>query len=468
MNLIQIYIHIILEWFSIIWGGLKIKRYIIILSIILAVLFAISAVSANENITDEIASSNEIDSEIIGENITDEIISTDADNEEKIGNTSNEVREKEKCEGYISTDAYSDVYYKNTKTVIAYMEDMPKNANGKLVLYENNNVIASKSLSNGKATIKLSDLTIQPSNKEHAIVAKYEGDDYYVDDYDIDLKVIYYTLVGTECYAGGTAKFTITLPTDATGTVTMSGSKTGSAKISNGKAVITVPNLKLGVYSLYFKYSNSKYGFSDSILYFTVYPKTFKAPTYEKKIVAGRDKFFTIAFPKASSGTVSVKVYNVKTEKSTTYKVSYKNGKASFDASKLAAGHYMLLDYKIKDSTYGTLNFKNTPQFIAEGLFGDFKVLYPKLTLKKAKIKKSAKKVILVVNLGKVNKKYLSGKKIVFKFKGKKYTAKTNSKGVAKVTIEKSVLKKLKVGKKITYTATYFKKTVKKTVKVKK
>ena len=430
-------------------------------------LFAVSAVSANENITDEIDSSNEIDNEIIGDDLTDEIISSDEDNEEKIGDTPKEITEKEECEGYISTDAYSEVYYKDTNTVIAYMEDMPKNANGKLVLYENNNVIASKSLSNGKATIKLSELTIQPSNKEHAIVAKYEGDDYYIDDYDIDLKVIYFTLVGTECYAGGTAKFTITLPTDATGTVSMSGSKTGSAKISNGKAIITISNMKLGQYTLDFGYSDSKYGFSDT-LYFSVYPKTFKAPTYEKKIVAGNDKFFTIAFPKSSSGTVSVEVYNVKTEKSTTYKVSYKNGKASFDASKLAAGHYMLMDFKIKDSTYGTLNFKSTSKFIAEGLFGDFKVVYPKLTLKKAKIKKSAKKVKLVVNLGKVNKKYLSGKKIVFKFKGKKYTAKTNSKGVAKVTIKKSVLKKLKVGKKVTYTATYFKKTVKKTVKVKK
>jgi invasion protein IalB len=56
----------------------------------------------------------------------------------------------------------------------------------------------------------------------------------------------------------------------------------------------------------------------------------------------------------------------------------------------------------------------------------------------------------------------------VFKFKGKKYTAKTNKKGVAKITVKKSVLKKLKAGKKITYTATYLKDTVKRTVKVKK
>ena len=71
-------------------------------------------------------------------------------------------------------------------------------------------------------------------------------------------------------------------------------------------------------------------------------------------------------------------------------------------------------------------------------------------------------------SLAKVNGKYLKKKTITFKINGKKYTAKTNKKGIAKVTIKKNVLKKLKVGKKITYQATYLKDTVKKTAKVKK
>ena len=90
------------------------------------------------------------------------------------------------------------------------------------------------------------------------------------------------------------------------------------------------------------------------------------------------------------------------------------------------------------------------------------------VNLKSVSVKKSVKKLVLTASLAKVNGKYLKNKKITFKFSGKKYTAKTDKKGVAKVTVKSSVLKKLKVGKKVTYQATYIKDTVKKTVKVKK
>ena len=89
------------------------------------------------------------------------------------------------------------------------------------------------------------------------------------------------------------------------------------------------------------------------------------------------------------------------------------------------------------------------------------------LTLKKVKVKKSAKKLVLKATL-KEGKKALKNKKVTFKFKGKKYKAKTNKKGIVKVTIKKSVLKKLKVGKKVKYQVTYLKDTVKRSVKVKK
>ena len=89
------------------------------------------------------------------------------------------------------------------------------------------------------------------------------------------------------------------------------------------------------------------------------------------------------------------------------------------------------------------------------------------LKLKTVKVKKSAKKLVLQATL-KQGKTPIKNKKITFKFNGKKYTVETNKKGVAKVTIKKNILKKLKVGKKIKYQASFGKITAKKTAKVKK
>ena len=91
-----------------------------------------------------------------------------------------------------------------------------------------------------------------------------------------------------------------------------------------------------------------------------------------------------------------------------------------------------------------------------------------KLVKKTVSVKKSAKKLVLKATLKSSKGKAIKGKKIVFKFKGKKYTAKTNSKGLAKVTVKKSVIKKLKAGKKYAYSAAYKTNVVKGKVKCKK
>lgn len=84
------------------------------------------------------------------------------------------------------------------------------------------------------------------------------------------------------------------------------------------------------------------------------------------------------------------------------------------------------------------------------------------------KVKKTAKKLVLKATLKYSNGKAIKGKVIKFKFKGKTYKAKTNSKGVAKVTVKKNVIKKLKKGKKYTFTATYINDVVKGKVTVRK
>ena len=90
------------------------------------------------------------------------------------------------------------------------------------------------------------------------------------------------------------------------------------------------------------------------------------------------------------------------------------------------------------------------------------------INAKNVKIKKSAKKAKIKVALKTSAKKPIAGKKLTLKIKGKKINAKTNKKGVATFNIKKSILKKLKAGKKYKYQVIYGKDTVKKTLKVKK
>jgi hypothetical protein len=68
----------------------------------------------------------------------------------------------------------------------------------------------------------------------------------------------------------------------------------------------------------------------------------------------------------------------------------------------------------------------------------------------------------------KANGKYLKNKVIKIKFKGKVYKVVTNKKGVATWKVKKSMLKKLKKGKKYKYIVTYGKDTATKKLTIKK
>lgn len=83
------------------------------------------------------------------------------------------------------------------------------------------------------------------------------------------------------------------------------------------------------------------------------------------------------------------------------------------------------------------------------------------------KVKKSANGFVLKAKL-KQGKKVLKNKKVTFEFKGKKYKAITNKKGIAKVIIKKNVLNKLKAGNTYGYSVTYLKDFVKAKVKVRR
>lgn len=162
------------------------------------------------------------------------------------------------------------------------------------------------------------------------------------------------------------------------------------------------------------------------------------------------------------SGNVTVKVANKN------YTVNVDKGHGGIPITGLKANTYTATVFFKSDGIFNDSVKSTTFKVTSKTYIPPRKVSVIKLTLKKVKVKKSAKKLVLKATLKIDGKPPKKGTKIIFTFKGKKYTGKTNAKGVAKVTIKKKVLKKLKVGKKVKYTAKYSIKTVKKTVKVKK
>ena len=259
----------------------------------------------------------------------------------------------------------------------------------------------------------------------------------------------------------------VTLPSDATGTVILTVNGVDyNFDVSNGVANVKLPELANGDYPYTITYSgDSKYSsFTNTgslkVNKTTVNPVENETNTTivdnskiiasNKKVTYGTGKYYKIkVYGKDGQFVNGVKV--VITVNGKTFKnLTTKEGVAKFKATQKPGTYKMIISALNKNVTK-TLTVKHL------------------IKLKSATVKKSTKKLVLQASLGKVNGKYLKGKTITFKFNGKVVgKVKTNKKGVAKVTVKSSILKKLKVGKKITYQATYNKDTIKKIVKVKK
>jgi hypothetical protein len=125
---------------------------------------------------------------------------------------------------------------------------------------------------------------------------------------------------------------------------------------------------------------------------------------------------------------------------------------------------------------YATLNLKtnlNVKKYTITATYKGVKVTN-KVTIKNIinaknkKVKKSKKVTKVKISLKKVNGKYLKDKVIKIKFNGKYYKVVTNKKGVATWKVKKSMVKKLKKGKKYKYKLAYGSDTVTKKLTIKK
>ena len=237
--------------------------------------------------------------------------------------------------------------------------------------------------------------------------------------------------------------------------------------IVDGFARIPLDNLSGGYHDLFLIYKLANLDGSDSFHKIKVINNTpgYSSTISAKEITVGESVLVTL------SGNASFKNADIFVDGIKQFSFPFNLGEMMYSVENLTVGdHYITVKYAddskdIKYSQTYLVTVKNKE--VSPVIIKPVKKDTVKLTLKKVKVKKSAKKLVISATL-KINGKVAKNKKVTFKFNGKKYTARTDKKGVAKLTVKKNVLKKLKAGKKVDYQVTYDKVTKKISVKVKK
>ena len=293
----------------------------------------------------------------------------------------------------------------------------------------------------------------------HTISVNYTGDDKYpAKSANTTFKV--YSDIYLEEYTAlynSSLPVKLKLPSDATGNLTVYIGKDNesyefyaSQALVNGSAEIDVLRESIGKY-----YLKATYDGNYEVENITDYTIDIQPViTFPTSMIWGEKRYVTIQTDKDANGTLYFnrmwKLYK---------QAEVINGSARIPLDNLPIGKYYDGETTI---LYNSSNYEL-------GLWEYWLTVKPKLTLTGQTSMYYGDTASYSLKVYGANGKVLGkGKTVTIKIGTKSFKVKTNAKGIAKVTIPKSVLSKLKVGKKLTYQSTYIKNTVKQTVKIQK
>ena len=214
------------------------------------------------------------------------------------------------------------------------------------------------SLVNGKASFVISDLPVGP----YTFTVKYSGDDKYnptnkttsITVYDKEPEKVTPVLYvdGDDIYVGDDLTIAVTLPSDATGDVSIDDQV---VSLVNGKASFVISDLVVGSYTFTVKYSGDlKYNTVSNKTKVNVInvPKVTPVMTLEAddNILVGENLTIAVTLPSDATGYVNIdsKI------------ISLVNGKASFVISDLAVGTYTFTVKYSGDEKYNSVSNKTT------------------------------------------------------------------------------------------------------------
>ena len=214
---------------------------------------------------------------------------------------------------------------------------LPENATGNVTITLENGTNITAPVINGTAVINLENVT--PG--EHNVTVTYSGDDNY-DSQTVNTTVnvpkLYapISITAHDIYVGDTETVTLTLPKEATGTVTIEiNGKEYTTTVKDGKAVFNVNGLAFGDKTVAVKYSGDKnYRDNYTTGQFTVYKRPSTITAKGKNIKVGVDEIITANVPGDATGRVLVDIGGVG------YYATISNGVAKVTIPELPSGTY--------------------------------------------------------------------------------------------------------------------------------
>ena len=336
-----------------------------------------------------------------------------------------------------------NVYEENYANII-----FSNNANGILKV-----VIDEREYLNNQFTLNQWNMSLSNfSVGNHKISIDYTGIEGYTYSKNFDIfvkKVIPKIEVNTSgLYYGKTQNIVFNLPIHATGYLFIDiNGKNYYSKINDGKAILEIEGLILGKNSLTYSYDGDKnYLPITNQMSFDV-GHMFKLTASDVSMNYCDGSYYNVKISYSNGSIVQKGQISLRIE-GKSYKINIQNGFASFKLNLNPKTYKITAEYD---------GVEVTNKIIVKSI----------LKSNNIKVKKSAKRLVIKASLIKINGKFLKGKKITFNFNGKKYSAKTNNKGIAKLTIKKKILKKLKVNKKYSLKITYLNDVIYKTVRIK-
>ena len=225
---------------------------------------------------------------------------------------------------------------------------LPENATGTVTVTVDGKNTIVKQLSNGITSIELNDLT----SGSHNVSVTYDGDDYYNSNsknttVNVDKVPTVMDVEVSNPQNTTKANVEVTLPSDATGnvTITVDNNKSATVSVLNGKATVEFDDLTAGNHNITVTYSgDSKYEDTSKNNSVEISKITITDMDVEK---TAEDSTVTlnVTLPDDATGNVTVTVDGDKT-----YTAEVTNGKANIKITDLESGtHNLTVTYSGDD-----------------------------------------------------------------------------------------------------------------------